>query len=350
MMYLLLTLAVVAQDQTIEQLVERLRSTEVADQNKATAEIIQRGKSALPFLEKTVKDVDPKVASRISQVMDVIDAHIQSPHLRELALILDRFSLADAPGFTIESLANELIPKRRDSQNFYDFYMPHWIVSFKREEGWRYIVVEGPGSVNIRSNLVYLFHLFDKQGTFHGTTRIALGHGLIASRAYVAYEEFDHHLIGVELGGQMDRGGVRERQYYALQKDAIVLVRIEDSMGEPLRNLYAFEGNVRGPSLPLRTSKEWVEALRSKEVPTVLNALVWLGGTHVAPMDGDLAPGMESWRDALVADQVRRDPNVRALLEEYRTSRNLWIREAAGLALTPSYQLQFPQFKLEEKR
>ncbi|HZE99750.1 MAG TPA: hypothetical protein VE981_22275 [Planctomycetota bacterium] len=352
-MNLLLAGALLFQDPTIEQLIQYLRSTSDKDREQATVELLKRGKAALPLLEKAVKDEDPKVAARFSQVIDMIGAHIDSPILSELVLCLNRFPHNDMPSGTLQALANELIPDRRDNWNFYDFYMPHWALGFKGEEGWRHIVVEGPMSGNVPGSPVYLFRLFDTQGALHGTMGIGIGLGGRTANSVITVHDADlgRNLIAVEVGPELRRvAECEERHYYALQMDTLVLVRVEDPHGQPLRNRYAFDSNVIGPPLQRRKPEEWMEALRSKDLATVLNALVWLGGKHVSPKDGDHGSGMESRSDALLPDEMRRDPDVRMLLEKYKLSEHRWLREEAELALTPSYQEHLPQFKAPEKK
>jgi hypothetical protein len=75
-----------------------------------------------------------------------------------------------------------------------------------------------------------------------------------------------------------------------------------------------------GPRPPARNAAQWRAALMSDDRLEVLRTLVWMAGTHDAPL--------EAW-----LREFRAHPAVRARLVELLESRDPWVREEAALVV-----------------
>jgi hypothetical protein len=123
------------------------------------------------------------------------------------------------------------------------------------------------------------------------------------------------------------------KQFYALHKDRVALVRLEDARGQLTPNSYRHRGPWIGPKLPARTADEWEDLLLSAKSAEVLESLMWIGGNHdTLP---ERWPGYLSKEEAEAAKfvaAVRGRPNVKRRIGELSHSDDAWVREAAKLA------------------
>jgi hypothetical protein len=118
-------------------------------------------------------------------------------------------------------------------------------------------------------------------------------------------------------------------QYYAPIDRAFALVRMENRQGESIRNAYYAENHTIGAAVPVRTAVEWEDALYSSDRVELLKTLVWLDGRH---------SGDDNDSDALLLQEVRSRPRVRAALRLHLTSDDEWVRTAARLANEPAHR------------
>lgn len=329
-MVALFLLSCLQADPGIQELIEGLRSEQLEDRERASRALEKIGPAAILDLEKAAKDQDPEKADRAAQILDRIDARIESPILEELAALLKKPERDAAEDQRVEVLARKLVPRREATH-------PSGLVSVRSTEGRRFLLEESPIGFSIPGNPVYLFHVLDRQGRRLGGTWIAAGNRQITSgTSVVKVEEFGEPLVRVDVCDIMlSQGETEERQYYAIRKNELVLVRLETASGKPFRNLYAYAGNVKGPSVPSRTAREWRDALRSPDAAEVHQALTWLSGTHRNPRAPGEGGGDQAIADARLVDEVRE--NEREFLKSLLTSKNRWAREAAPFALTPAY-------------
>jgi hypothetical protein len=143
---------------------------------------------------------------------------------------------------------------------------------------------------------------------------------------------------------------ITERQYYAIIEDNPVLVRMENISGKPLRNIYSFASNMKGPPLPSWGMGKWVSAIKSDSNALIMASLVWLGGEHrnikhkqqlkISIDDKNIEAmmnGTESLEQVRLLESVRDDESVINTLNKHRRSSNPWIRELAEMANTPKY-------------
>jgi len=127
---------------------------------------------------------------------------------------------------------------------------------------------------------------------------------------------------------------VRTYQWYVILDHRVALIRMGDAEGNPVQNSYASRGPSIGPHIPKRTAREWRESLNSENPYEVLETLVWLSGLHLTS-DSLRVPhvSQESVEDSMLFEAVRDSPEVKQKLLELRDSPNIWIRQAAELAI-----------------
>jgi len=124
------------------------------------------------------------------------------------------------------------------------------------------------------------------------------------------------------------------RQYYALVGDTVTLIRLEDSRGEPVKNIFGAPNHTIGPNLAGRSAAEWEKALGSTDSAETLSALAWLGGRHWDIQKPLPEYEHEELAEAQLADSVRTRRSVQDAIHKLAKSKNRWVREAAELAMT----------------
>jgi hypothetical protein len=127
------------------------------------------------------------------------------------------------------------------------------------------------------------------------------------------------------------------KQYYALIGEKLLLIRLEDSKGKLIRNVYGAPNHTIGLNQTGRSSADWAKSLESNDRAEVLAALTWLGGIHWNP--GMAAPDYlhEEMSEARLAEEVRALETVKASVNRLRHSDDAWVRDAAKLAATVVY-------------
>lgn len=222
-----------------------------------------------------------------------------------------------------------------------DFESPPWYIwKQKTDHGEiRYILFEAkplamnPGQSEAR------IHVFDDQWQIIYKTRFSTGWRMELVNARFK----DDPSLGtkiIELRTEPGVGGGDiARQIYALVNDRIALLRIEDSNGNIIRNTYSYPNHRIGPPVPIRTIDEWRMILDSGTLPEVLEALVWISGDHLHPakvntlkINGDDIYD-ENIEQARTIEGIRNSSRIRYIVAGLTHSENVWIAEAAALAL-----------------
>lgn len=211
--------------------------------------------------------------------------------------------------------------------------IPRLISQLSNARGeWRYVLVEESPLLSVPGESRLRIHVFDAQGRTLGASDFAAGwriHLTGVKRTHVP--ELDRDIL--EVGSQASING-RDvaRQFYALVGEEVVPVRLEDSKGTPVGNIYSAPNFTIGPRPAERTGEEWERVLESDDPAALLSALMWVGGEHMdvkKPLPWD---GVEEMKEARLAEAVRARPGVRELLRRLADSDNRWVREAAGAA------------------
>jgi hypothetical protein len=126
----------------------------------------------------------------------------------------------------------------------------------------------------------------------------------------------------------------RLRNVYVVVGDRVTLVRLEDHENNLVRRYYTSKLPYRGPAHPEKTATEWIQSLDSEDPVEVLETLVWLSGEHLSS-DEERKPNysQESVENSILFETVRDSPLVKQKLLNLKESPNIWIRQAAELAI-----------------
>jgi hypothetical protein len=124
-------------------------------------------------------------------------------------------------------------------------------------------------------------------------------------------------------------------EYLVLDKDRLILLRLENSHRQPVRNEYNLSGWTRGPLPDRRPCADWEKFLDSGNMIDQLQALLWFAGCQWTTVPEDAvreAPAdyEEHGFEIYLLDLPER---IKARLQQLTRSSNLWVRQAALLAL-----------------
>jgi hypothetical protein len=111
-MNLLLAAAILLQDPTVEQLIEKLGSEHIEEREKAATKLIELGLTALPALEAAVRSGDAEIASRAEQILRPIRAQIARRSFQAFEVKI-RAATHLRTRFTLHIERNELEPLER---------------------------------------------------------------------------------------------------------------------------------------------------------------------------------------------------------------------------------------------
>jgi hypothetical protein len=201
-----------------------------------------------------------------------------------------------------------------------------WRVNAGRES--RLVLFQGctvfpsPGGAGIR--IVFL----DPNGDYTAHTEFSAG-----SRVQILDAALTRDESVIEIQCSFWITASLRKQFYALHKDRVALVRLEDASGQLTPNDYQYGGPWFGPKLPARTADEWEDLLLSAESVEVLEALMWVGGSHhTLPERWPGYLSKEQVEAAKLVAAVRGRPNVKRRIAELSHADDTWVREAAVLA------------------
>ncbi len=204
---------------------------------------------------------------------------------------------------------------------------PWWVAKYESGETY-WILFEGYQGLAIPDFSYTRIHRFDENWKYLGSSEFPTGARAVLYEAKVAREPVL----------EMDAIKLRTtslRQVYVIAGDRVVLVRQEDEEHSMVTRWYYTMVPFVGPVHPERMPEEWIRSLDSKDPVEVLETLIWLSGKHL-PSDEKRRPNVnqESIEDATLFETVRYSPLVDQKLLALKKSPNIWIQEAAELAIT----------------
>lgn len=188
-----------------------------------------------------------------------------------------------------------------------------------------------PGESGIR------IHLFNPEGKLRFSSAFSSGWRIALTEMRVRYRpEIGREVL--EVGSHpFINGRDVVKQYYALIGEKVLLVRLENSTGRAIPNLYGAPNHTIGLTLVGRSASEWEKALNSQDAVEKLATLMWLGGMHLNPRNPAPEYSHEEMSEAQLADELRSSESVKVALEKLLKSKNPWVRRAAELALKAEY-------------
>jgi hypothetical protein len=127
------------------------------------------------------------------------------------------------------------------------------------------------------------------------------------------------------------------KQYYSLVGEQMLLIRLEDSEGKLIPNIYGASNHTIGLNQTGRSAAYWEKSLESNDRAEVLAALIWLGGIHWNPAVAAPDYQHEDMSEARLAEEVRALESVKAAITRLRKSDDAWVRDAAKLAAEVVY-------------
>jgi hypothetical protein len=232
---------------------------------------------------------------------------------------------------------DELLQRRLGYGKNNDSFTQAWSV-LPLESLQRVVVFETPSSVAIPSEFEVIGHVFSAEGVhlsqeaFSGGWRMMWASVRIRSVSGVAPQI-------IEVTSDNSLGGADvARQYFAVLRDRLVLVRLEDGAGKGCRNHYGAPNWTIGPRPPLTSPETWEQSLASSDPVEVLRALAWIGGTHLDPSATSRREARhEDPVEAALCIEVRNRPAVLSRIRDLAKSPTVWLKEAALLAASPEW-------------
>lgn len=174
--------------------------------------------------------------------------------------------------------------------------------------------------------------IFHADGQQIGSAYFTTGwHIEITDAAVISEPGFDASILRIDTDAVVPEE--IEQQYYALQDDQFLLLRLVDGRGTPVRNNYLVPRHQIGPESPTRSEAEWIAALSDPRPAEKLRTLTWLAGEHGLPGEPDYDLTKTAGPEAELVQELRANPEVRATVTGYLESDNPWIVDAARLAL-----------------
>ena len=197
------------------------------------------------------------------------------------------------------------------------------LVLFQGERIWSI-----PGTSNAR------VYLFDMAGRLAGQSSFSTGWRIDIVDAEIVTDKIEGETLIRVSTAPVINGADIAKQYYAIVDDAPVLLRLEDSSGACLANVYSAPNHTIGPEAVARTETEWVRALADPRATEVLRTLAWIGGHHYnPPLENPFGIHIEDFNQATLHLKVRDNPQTKSSVLALTVNANVWISEAARLAL-----------------
>lgn len=253
----------------------------------------------------------------------------------------------------------------KQREKYSDLYNLRFILEIKTKQGANnYAVIESPTTFVAPGQQVHTIYFFDQSAKLLNKEIFSSGWRMFVSKAeIIKNDNIAVPILKIDAGGF---GGFnyadRSSQYYALLEDDVILIRLESNKKYAFynldnRNTYGCDYPAIGPKMPDRNVEDWVKSLYSEDKIKILQTLMWLGGRHNTLDDLNQEqeeqerirkqnPDLEKWETTLekcphiikqvqVYESVKNRQDVKKRLQELTNSSNLWIKEAAQLALTP---------------
>ena len=196
----------------------------------------------------------------------------------------------------------------------------------------RYLLVEEsplvvfPGESRLRTSLFTSEGYLISSSEFGAGWRIALSHIRL-----VQVSGIEGEVLEVE-SRQMPNGADVAKQFYALVGDEMRLIRLEDSSGALVQNIYSSPNHTIGFTPIGRSAPEWQDDLKSTDVAKVLAALTWLGGEHLSVNEAEPNYLHEYLSEAQIVEGLRERSSVKQAVNALQLSDNPWVRDAATAA------------------
>ena len=177
-----------------------------------------------------------------------------------------------------------------------------------------------------------MVQLFDNAGKKLGEWKFWPGPEVeLAKVSFSHNREVDTDVIAITDVGQIAGQNVA-KQFFAFDRDALFLIRLEDDDGQILQNQYHYPRFPLGVAPDARTATEWIKLLESSNRVRVLAALTYLGGQFQLASRPDFWQQVSDTRLIAPIRELRANARIRVLIATHQKATSPWIREAAELA------------------
>jgi hypothetical protein len=196
----------------------------------------------------------------------------------------------------------------------------------------RYLLVEESPLVVFLGDSRLRTSLFTSNGDLISSAEFGAGWRIALSHIrLVRVNGIEGEVLEVECR-QMPNGADVAKQYYALVADEMRLIRLEDSSGALVQNIYSSPNHTIGFTPIGRSAADWQEDLKSTDAAKVLAALTWLGGEHLNVNESEPNYLHEYLSEAQIVDGLRKRSSVKQAVNALQLSDNPWLRDAATAA------------------
>ncbi|MFL6335844.1 MAG: hypothetical protein ACJ754_21250 [Pyrinomonadaceae bacterium] len=198
------------------------------------------------------------------------------------------------------------------------------------------LIVESP-LLSIPGESRLQVHIFNTEGHVLSFSNFSSGWRIDVTGVEVEYAPEVKRGVVVVSSQPVINGRDVVKQFYALIGDQVILIRLEDSRGQLVRNEYGAFDHPIGPSIDSRKVEDWEVALESDDVAEELSALTWLGGLHWDPRKPQPTYPHEELTESRTAYELHSRGRVKVALEKLLRSDNRWLRSAAELSSIVEY-------------
>jgi hypothetical protein len=199
----------------------------------------------------------------------------------------------------------------------------------------RYVALLGEPALMFPGGSSARAEIFDGEGRVIGAWSFQAGWCLFLSDASFEYSKaLESDLVVLHVGPVFFGPGIA-KEYFAIGKDRLRLVRMESDAGEAVQNEYVASPAEIGIVPDATTVDQFTRLLESSDKADVLSALVFLGGRHLDEPQRMSLPEPHESKYASLFQGLMDSPRIHALIDRLTASDNDWIAQAAKLAVRP---------------
>lgn len=198
-----------------------------------------------------------------------------------------------------------------------------------------YVLIGEEPLVTIPGDCGLYFQIFDSSGNHINSLSFKAGWRIDLKDIKIRYSsEIGREIVEVSSEPVINGRDI-VKQFYALVGKEILLIRLENSKGQAVKNDYTAPNFTIGLNISGRSENYWENSLKSGDSANLLASLTWLNGIHINP---EKLPAFykkvphETISEAKLALKVQNNKNIKLVIQNLSNSENNWIKEAANLA------------------
>jgi hypothetical protein len=192
----------------------------------------------------------------------------------------------------------------------------------------RYVFIEESPLMTIPGGCSLRVFIFNDEGKLLNSLAFPSGWRIGLKDIRVIYKsEIGRKIIEVESVPVINGRDI-VKQYYALIGEDVLPIRLEDSGGKLVQNIYDYPNMTNGFTLKGRTEEEWKKSLESEDTAEILAALTWLNGRHLNLTQHSSIGFSEDINEARLIAEIHSSKSIKSILERLIQSSNVWIRDA----------------------